>query len=195
MIAALVLAAGQSSRMGTPKALLPTPSGLTFVAAIADCARSAGVASVIVVVGPPHADAIRPALPSGVTAAYNPDPSLGMLSSVQAGLSALPPTVDAVLVWPVDIPGVRVKTVRAILAAASALPRQLIIPQHGGRGGHPICIPQDRLPELAALDSARGLKALVDAQPQAVCRLDVDDPGVLVDIDTPEDFARLEKLK
>lgn len=191
MIVAIVLAAGESSRMGQPKALLPL-RGRSFVGQIAETARAVGVSSVVVVVGPPHADAIARALPPGAARAFNPDPSRGMLSSVQAGISSLPARATAALVWPVDIPLVRAETVRAILDAS---PGKLIIPQLGKRGGHPIRIPRARFAELMALDPARGLKGLVEARPAEVVRLPVDDKGVLTDVDTPEDFAKLQHLK
>ena len=193
MIWAVVLAAGASSRMTAalgPKALLHAPDGRTFLQRIADSARAGGAGGVVIVVGPPHADAIKRALPAGCASAYNPLPDRGMLSSVQAGVSTLPAACSAALVWPVDIPFVRPDTVRAILSAA---PGKLVIPQHGKRGGHPIRIGRARFAELTTLDPTRGLKALVEAHPDRVQRLPTNDPGVLVDIDTPEDFARANR--
>jgi CTP:molybdopterin cytidylyltransferase MocA len=107
----------------------------------------------------------------------------------------VPARVTGALIWPVDVPLVRVETVRAVIEAGDAAPGRLVIPQLDKRGGHPVRIPRARFPELMALDPARGLKALVEAQPAQVLRLPVDDIGVLVDIDTPEDFARLPNLK
>jgi molybdenum cofactor cytidylyltransferase len=190
MIGCLVLSAGASSRMGTPKALLDAGDGRSFVAAIAARAREAGAGAVVVVLGPPHAERIRAALPGDLTVALNPQPELGMLSSVQAGIRALP-AVEAALIWPVDIPGVRATTVGAVLAAA---PGRIVIPTHGGRGGHPLAIPAGRFAELLALDPSLGLRALVQARPDEVVRLPVDDPGVLVDVDTPDDLDKLTRL-
>jgi CTP:molybdopterin cytidylyltransferase MocA len=186
VIYAVVLAAGASTRMGSPKALLDE-GGQTFVQRIVETARQGGVVRVLVVIGPPHGEAIRSALPNGVGSAFNPRPERGMLSSVQAGIAALPPGAGAAVVWPVDIPYVLPSTVRAIVDAE---PGRLVIPQRGPRGGHPIRIPSARFAELLAIDPERGLRALVDAQPDRVLRLPVDDPGVLVDVDTPADYAR-----
>lgn len=185
---AVVLAAGASSRMGRPKALCTLSDGRTFVGAIAGTALAAGCGELLVVLGPPHADAIRPALPTGARVVFNPAPERGMLSSVQAGISALPPGTRAALIWPVDIPLVSPETVRAVLDAD---PGRLVIPTYGGRGGHPIRIPADRFAGLHALDPSRGLRGLIEADPGAVVRLAVDDPSVLVDVDTPEDLGRL----
>ena len=187
MIYAVVLAAGASTRMAErgPKALLRGPDGRSFVQRIADTARAAGASGVLVVVGPPHGDAIKRALPPGAVAVANPRPERGMLSSVQAGIQALPERARAALVWPVDIPYVEVATVRALLAAA---PGKLVIPVHDKKGGHPIRIPRERFAELQALTPEGGLKALVDARPAGVERLAVQDKNVLVDIDTPDDL-------
>jgi CTP:molybdopterin cytidylyltransferase MocA len=187
MIYAVVLAAGASTRMAGagPKALLRGPDGKTFIARIADAARAAGAGGVMVVVGPPHGDAVKRALPPGAAAVVNPRPERGMLSSVQAGVQALPPTARAALIWPVDVPYVEAQTVRAIL---DAQPGKLVVPTLKGKGGHPIRVPRSRFGELASLDSELGLKALVDAKPAEVERLAVADKYILVDIDTPDDL-------
>jgi CTP:molybdopterin cytidylyltransferase MocA len=194
MIWAVVLAAGASSRMGEVKALLPAGDGRSFVAAIAEAARAGGCGGVLVVVGPPHGDAIRRALPAGVSVALNPRPDRGMLSSVQAGLAALPATATAALVWPVDVPFVRAATVRTILHAT---PGKIIVPVHGtrgkARGGHPLRLPRAFFGNVLALDLELGLKGLLDGQAASVERLTVDDTNVLVDVDTPEDYARTRR--
>jgi molybdenum cofactor cytidylyltransferase len=187
MIWAVVLAAGSSTRMGEPKALLRGRDGRAFVSMIADAARDGGCAGVLVVVGPPHGDAIRRALPAGVSAAVNGRPERGMLSSVQAGIGALPPTVTAALVWPVDVPMVEAATVRTILSTA---PGRIIVPVHNKKGGHPVRIPRRLFGAVAALDVAAGLKALMESHVGEVERLTVADRAVLVDVDTPEDYTR-----
>jgi len=182
----VVLAAGAGRRLGTvPKALLRVADGRSFLEVIADCAQQGGASGVVAVLGPPHAAAIELALPAGVRAVMNLQPERGMLSSVQAGIAALAPAVEAALVWPVDLPYVKPETVRALLAGA---PDKLVLPQHDGRGGHPLRIPRSCFAELAALDPALGLRGLMAARPDRVVCLNVDDPGVLLDIDTPGDL-------
>jgi molybdenum cofactor cytidylyltransferase len=183
MIAAVVLAAGASTRMGQPKALLQRRDGKRYADAIAATARAAGCEHVVVVVGPPHGDAIRAAI--GEATAWNPDPARGMLSSVQAGIAALPSRASAALIWPVDIPFVNAATVRELIAQRGTI----IVPVHNNRGGHPLFIVRAHFDEIAALDPARGLKALVDAHRDEVVRLPVEDAAVLVDVDTPDDYA------
>jgi molybdenum cofactor cytidylyltransferase len=186
MICALVLAAGASTRMGTAKALLRGRDGRTFVQAIADTARAGGCGAVMVVVGPPHGEAIRRALPAGTAAAVNPRPERGMLSSVQVGLAALPATASAALVWPVDVPLVRAETVRAILSAA---PGRIVVPVYQRKGGHPVRLPRRLFATVAGLDLEGGLRGLFHARPNDVERLAVADGAVLVDFDTPADYA------
>lgn len=186
MIAAVVLAAGASSRMGEPKALLRTRTGASYLEAIAATARAGGCAHVTVVLGPPHGERIRAALPASATAAWNEEPARGMLSSVQAGLVTLPGDVDAALVWPVDIPFVRAATVQTLVVHDGTI----VVPVHHGRGGHPLRVARAHFGEILRLDPARGLKALLEAHADRVVRLPVDDGGVLVDVDTPDDYAR-----
>ena len=189
-VAALVLAAGASTRMGEPKALLRVPDGRRYVEAIAASARGGGCDEVVVVLGPPHGQAIGSALPADAQVAWNPEPARGMLSSVQAGLAALTEGVSAALIWPVDIPFVAAATVRTLVMHDGTI----VVPMHnfggGPRGGHPLRLGRAWFAEVARLDPARGLKALLDAHAAAVTRLPVDDRAVLVDVDTPEDYAR-----
>ena len=181
----VVLAAGASRRMGSPKALLEL-DGANFMSRITITAREAGTAGVILVLGPPDGTIIKAKLPPGASSVWNPDPSRGMLSSIQAALAAVPPRTSAILVWPVDLPQIRQDTVRSILDAA---PGKLVVPRHAGKGGHPVRIPRALFGALAALDASLGLRALLDAQADSVVYLDVDDAAVLSDIDTPEEHA------
>ena len=190
-VAAVVLAAGASTRMGEAKALLRVPDGRRYLEAIAETARAGGCDEIVVVLGPPHGDAIR----AGVTApeagatmklAWNPAPERGMLSSVQAGIAALPASVATVLVWPVDIPFVDVTTVRTLVMHDGTI----VVPVHNDRGGHPLRLGRRWFGEVMTLDPARGLKALLEAHAAEVTRLPVADRAVLVDVDTPEDYAR-----
>lgn len=182
MIGAVILAAGASTRMGSPKALLTTPEGATFVEAILATLRAAGVESVRVVAAPgasPVADAV-----------INPDPSRGMLSSVQCGLRALPASCDAVLLWPVDHPLVTTGTVASMIDAFRAGDPPLVVPVHDRRRGHPVLFARRLVPELLAADPGIGARGVVHAHPDRL-ELAVEDPGVVADVDTPDDYRRL----
>jgi molybdenum cofactor cytidylyltransferase len=184
MIGAIVLAAGSSSRMGRSKATLTMgPLGRTFVDAIAETLDAAGVSAVRVVVAPGLDRTPR----SGVV---NPNPSAGMLSSVQCGLRAFQDPLDAVLVWPVDHPLVERGTVLAMIAAFRRDGAPIVVPTHGGRRGHPVLFAACVFPELLTADPSCGARAVVHAHDNRL-ELAVADRGVIQDIDTPDDYARI----
>jgi molybdenum cofactor cytidylyltransferase len=191
MIYAVVLAAGASTRMeGKPKALLRDSRNVTYITRVAATAREGGAGGVIVVVAHPHADAVKKALPGGASAVINPMPDRGMLSSVQAGINALPTNCSGVLIWPVDIPFVKASTVSAVINVRAG---RIVVPQHQGKGGHPVRIPRAFFPDVMGLEGDAGLKGLLDARAALVDRLEVDDPAVLVDVDTAADAASAEE--
>jgi len=184
MIGAIVLAAGASSRMGRSKAHLPAgPDGRTFLDAIAETLDAAGVGSVRVVVAPG-----LDRLPGNRV--VNPDPSEGMLSSVQCGLRAFREDLDAVLVWPVDHPLVKRETVLAMIAAFRSSGAPIVVPIHDGRRGHPVLFAARVIPELLAADRSKGARAIVHAHDDRL-ELPIADGAVVADIDTPEDYARV----
>jgi molybdenum cofactor cytidylyltransferase len=157
---------------------------------VAVTAREGGAGGVIVVLARPHAEAIKKALPGGVASVVNPMPERGMLSSVQTGIDAVPRGCSGVLVWPVDIPFVKPATVNTIVNWRAG---RIALPQHQGKGGHPVRIPAPLFAEVMALSGDVGLKALFDSRAALVDRLEVDDAAVLVDVDTPADQATAEE--
>jgi molybdenum cofactor cytidylyltransferase len=196
MIAAVVLAAGRGERLGgRSKAALLLGDGRSFVAAVVDAARAAGVAKLIVVAAAPHEAVTRAAArAAGVGAGdvvTNAAPERGMASSFACGVAALADgAYDAVLCWPVDHPFVRVATVAALVARAT--PGSIVVPECGGRGGHPTLFGASFLPAcLAAAEAPDGLRTVLRANAARVVRLGCDDPGVVRDVDTLDDFERL----
>jgi molybdenum cofactor cytidylyltransferase len=182
MIGAIVLAAGSSSRMGKPKALLTAkPGGLHFVDAVVLTACAGGASAVRVVVAPGFE---RPK-PYYVV---NPNPEAGMLSSIHRGLDAIDEPLEAVLVWPVDHPYVTIETTVAMISAFRAGSPPIVVPTYRGRRGHPVLFAAAVIPELYAADPARGAAAVVHAHGDRL-ELPVADQGVVADIDTPEDHA------
>jgi molybdenum cofactor cytidylyltransferase len=188
--AAVILAAGAGSRMGTTcKAALALPDGTSFLHAILHAARAGGCARVVVVCGPPHAERVRELCGEDEIRVHNPDPERGMISSLALGLAACRDAdvdIDVALSWPVDQPRVLARTVEHVLSRATR--GRVVIPTHRGRGGHPTAFGAEVWPELAVASSAR---AVVRADPSRVLRLATDDPAILVDVDTPADHARL----
>lgn len=191
-VAPLVLAAGASTRMGRPKAALPFGDTTALGLVLRACA-DAGLGRALVVAGAAP-DEVRAAVPAGavVQLVLNPRWAAGRTTSIQAGLAALPADALAFLLWPVDVclPGADV--VRALLAARAREPARLAwIPSHTGRRGHPALFSRAVAPRLLALgpdEPARDVvRALADEG--QVCHVEVDDPFVLRDMDTPEEHA------
>ena len=185
MIAAIVLAAGRSERMGRNKSDLPIGDAGTFLDAILGKLARLRIDVVRVVVAPEDARAGR----DGIV--VNPDPSRGMLSSVQCGLRSLPTEADAVLLWPVDHPRVEIGTVATLLAGYRAQPgAAVIVPVHGGRRGHPVLFAGESLAELRNVPQDGNAGDVVRAHADRV-EIEVDDPAIHDDIDDPEAYARI----
>lgn len=189
-LGAVVLAAGASRRMGRPKALIRW-RGASFAERALELATRAGCAPIVVVTG-----AVELALPDTVVACRNARWQQGQLSSLQAGMRALTsrrPPVAGCLVLTVDRPAVTQATVDALVAAWRAAPAYLWQPRHQGRSGHPMLYPADLVQPLLALAPEASARALVRSPAVQARRrwLDVDDPGVVLNVDTPDDLAAL----
>jgi molybdenum cofactor cytidylyltransferase len=190
MTVAIVLAAGASTRMGSPKALLRA-GDRTFIRTILDTLRSAGLADAVVVVrsGQDGVAAEVAAAGFGRTV-VNPRADEGQLSSLLAGLTAIDrPGVDAALVTLVDVPLATADGIRLLLARAATSPAPIVRAVHRGEHGHPVIFKRRIFDALRAADPAQGAKAVVRAA--EVEDVETGDPGVVDDIDTPEDYARL----
>ncbi len=185
---AVVLAAGASRRMGSPKALLRLAEG-SFVERIVQTLHASAIDPIAVVVGR-EAAAIRKAHPDlAVRWVINPEPDRGMLSSLRLGLEAVAGAgISGVLVWPVDHPRVVAGTVQAIVEAAAE--NKIVVPRHRGRSGHPAFFGAAFLAELAGAELPGGARDLLDRHPEATVAVEADET-VLDDIDTPEDLARI----
>lgn len=194
MIPGVVLAAGASSRMGRPKALLPTDvAGETFLTRIIRTLREAEVADVVVVMGK-DADAIRQAVQGDLAPRFieNPEPEAGQLSSLLVALRAVDhPGVRGMLVALVDVPLVSAETVRAVLAAYRHSGAPVVRPVSGGRHGHPVIFDRAVFAELRRADPHIGAKAVVRAHQAAVVDVAVEDAGAFADVDTQADYDRI----
>jgi len=189
MIPAIVLAAGASSRMGRPKALL-TCGTRTFVRCILDTLREAGVVDAIVVVRPGADDVVREISMAGFGRAItNTDPDRGQLSSLIAGIDAIDPRSLAALMTLVDVPLVSSTTVRALLARAPHSHAPIVRAAYAGRHGHPVIFKRALFDALRRADPAVGAKAVLRAH--AIEDIDLGDPGVIEDVDTPDDYRRV----
>lgn len=191
MIAGLILAAGESSRMGTDKALL-LYRGRTFLEHILATLHNAGIEQLTVVLGH-HADEIQLAAKlTGTEVVVNQDYRRGQTSSLQAGLRALDrPAIQAVVLCLVDHPAVSTEVIRKLVAAFEQSAAPVVIPTYQGQRGHPALISRALFAELMALSLSEGANTVVRKYRDSTHFVEVDDPGVLIDVDDPESFRRL----
>ena len=194
---AVLPAAGASRRMGLPKLLLPF-RGAPLVAAVVAALRGAGVDRIVLVTAPEDEELRNWARQAGLATAVNPEPARGMLSSIQEGVNALGGADVLVrrgailLVSPADLPHLRAESVAELLRRMAAAGAPLAVPVHQGRRGHPLALAPALIPEIFTLDPAIGLKQLRDRHAAELLQVTVDDPGVVMDVDTPGDYERLE---
>jgi|SRR5215204_1432992 len=188
-VAAILLAAGQSRRMGSFKPLLPFGEQ-TVIDSCINYLIEGGAETVVVVVGH-RADELRRHLrQSSVHFALNPDPRSEMDASIAAGVRALPDAVRAAIISLVDYPAIP-STVVSELIAEWKKGALLVKPTREGRGGHPVLIDLKLREELLTLDSEHGLKGLFDKYKHQVRRLEVNSPYIARDIDTWDDYRDL----
>jgi CTP:molybdopterin cytidylyltransferase MocA len=196
LLAAVILAAGDSTRMGTPKALLADPDGRPFVARIVRAFHAAGIGDVTIVTGSQDT-AIRDAVtadqpPVAPRLVRNPDPARGPLSSLWVGLEAvMRPDLEAILMTLADVPMVQPATIRAVVETWRATGAPIVRPAIGDRHGHPVLFDRAVFDELRAAPLEAGAKAVVHAHAARVVNVTVDDEGCLTDIDTPVDYEAM----
>ena len=188
---AILLAAGESSRMGQLKALLPW-RGQPLLRHQVSALREGGTDRVVVVLGH-RAEDLSSLLEGldGVDWVLNSDYLQGKTTSIKAGLAALDPlVVDEILLLNVDQPRSG-RDVAHILQTHRAGDCSVTIPTCGGKGGHPIVLSADLLDELLAIDEAsQGVKAVVQRRPEAVNRFPLENPEILLDLNTPEQYRQ-----
>jgi len=187
-IAAILLAAGESRRMGHPKPLLPW-LGTTLIAYQVEQLTLAGAAPIVVVLG---AEARRAAVPlrgyRELVLVFNPLYSLGKTTSLQAGVRALPSGVGALLVLAVDQPR-RSETLQQLLNAHLQGSALITTPVYRGRRGHPPVLSSPLLPDLHdLLEEEQGLRGVMRRYQSRTQQIPVESPEVLLDLNSPEDY-------
>jgi len=185
----ILLAAGESRRMGYPKPLLMI-DGTTFIEKIS-ATMLAVVPRLVVVLGA-HADRIRRAIPRDerIVIVENPNYSRGQLSSLKIGLGAVHPNAAGVIVHLADHPMVRVESFRAIADSYERTRKPIVIARRGGQRGHPVIFDRSIFVELHNAPEDEGARHVVNADASRVEYVDLDDPGINLDLDTPADLAR-----
>lgn len=185
-IAALLLAAGSSERMGAANKLTATVGGRPLVRIAAEAAAGSRAASLTVVTGYER-EAVAAAL-AGVTCAFvhNVDSAAGLSTSLRAGLATLPQDIDGVLVLLADMPGVTTDIVDRLIEAFRS--DSIVVPTSEGQRGNPVIWSRRFLPELMAVTGDTGGRRIVEANPAAVIHVEIGS-AVSLDVDTPEALA------
>ncbi|MCX6355692.1 MAG: nucleotidyltransferase family protein [Candidatus Aureabacteria bacterium] len=189
MLSSILLAAGESSRMGSPKALLAYGRS-TFLETICRRLWESGVNEVIVVLGA-RADSVR----KGVAlerekVVINGDFALGQLSSLRCGLRAIDRRSDGVLVTLVDHPVVSGSTYRTLRERWERAPDKIVVARYRGRGGHPVIFPRIVFEELMEAPLKDGARSVLRKDERRVVGVDLDDAGIVADVDVPEDYKK-----
>lgn len=187
MIVAVVLSAGESSRMGSPKALLPI-EGQTFIEKIVAALKQTPVARVAVILGH-NAEEMKQRIEHlPVEIVINPDYKLGQLSSLQTAIRHLQTDAncDGMLVHLVDHPYIDAKLVDNMIERFYATGKLIVVPRYGAKRGHPVIFSRQLFDELLAAPLDQGAKAVVNAHRDETLEIDCADEGITLDIDTPE---------
>ena len=187
----IILAAGSSTRMGRPKALLPLADSnflARLIETFAVCCEP-----VIVVLGG-DAKTVEAALPESpsIVSAFNPDHRLGMLSSLQTGLATAPDDSRGVVFTLVDHPRLKVETLQAVLQHFGQSGADVVIPRHAGQRGHPVAISRRVVNGLLAMPQSGSPKDVIRAHRSTTVFVDLDDPAIVEDIDTPEEYRTIQ---
>lgn len=186
-VAAILLAAGRSSRMGCCKQLLPLAGG-TVIGRCLETLAGGGAAEIVVVVSITGEEVAVAAAAYQARVAVNPDENGDMASSIRAGIASLTMNPSGVIVALADYPLVQPATIAELIRSHGEFPELIIIPLHEGRQGHPLLFPRLILDEL---QEELTLRDLVRVDEGRVKRTVVVDQGILIDMDTPADYQRI----
>ena len=189
---AVVLAAGESKRMGEPKLLLPL-AGRTMIEAVVEQALASRANRTAVVLGAERERIETQIRRFPVEIVFNPDYKSGMLSSVIRGMAALPGSAQAALILLADQPFITCGIIDAVISAYEENKKGIVLPVHEGRRGHPLLLGMRYREEIGRLSPEIGLKELLRKHPGDIFEVPVRDGAVLRDIDDRDDYFRAKK--
>jgi molybdenum cofactor cytidylyltransferase len=190
LITAIVLAAGLSRRMGTPKMTLPW-GGTSVLGHVLGMLQSAGIEDTMVVTGAARAEIEAIARNAGARSVHNDDYAAGeMLSSLQVGLLAARRAAEAALVVLGDQPSIQESVVRGIVEVHQASGASLVVPSFQRRRGHPWLMARAWWEEVLAMRPPQSLRDFLNIHAEEIRYLETDSPSVLQDLDTPEDYRK-----
>jgi len=184
---AIILAAGSSRRMGNQKLLLPFGDS-TIIETVIDNVLGSSLDHVMVVLGPNKEEILQVIGNRPVEFCHNRDHEKGMLSSVICGIRALPADAVSALIFLGDQPGIPPAVTNSVIEAYNEELFGIVIPVHHHRRGHPLLVDMKYRKEVEDLDLEEGLRSLRHHFPEDVLEVEVNAPGILVDIDTREDY-------
>ena len=188
-ICAIILAAGESKRMGFPKMLLDF-RGMPMLERVIENIRISLVDEIIIVVGAYREQITELAVRTGVKYCYNEHYKSGMLSSVQCGFGFLPENTDAALVFQGDQPLVTQLVVNEVIKSFRSSSKGIVIPVYNKKRGHALLVSGKYFTEMARLDPSVGLRALAEKFHEDVEEVGVKEAGILRDFDTFEEYKR-----
>ncbi len=189
-VAAVLLAAGGSRRMGQSKQLLPI-DGQPMVRRVAQTVCQAGLAQVVVVVGAEGDRVARALAGLDLEIVHNQAWAQGMSTSVRAGMEALRPEIEAALLVLADQPGLTIDALEALVEAYRATRAPIVAPYYRGRRGNPVLFARSLFADLGQVEGDQGGRALLVRHEQEVARVDLDDVAILLDVDTRHDYEGL----
>jgi molybdenum cofactor cytidylyltransferase len=189
-VAAVLLAAGGSRRMGQTKQLLPI-DGQPMVRRVAQTVCEAGLAQVVAVVGAEGERVARALADLGLEIVHNQAWERGMSTSVRAGIEALRPEIEAALLVLADQPALTADALGALVEAYRASRAPIVAPYYRGRRGNPVLFARSLFAELRQVEGDQGGRAILVRYEQDVARVDVDDAAILLDVDTRQEYEDL----
>jgi molybdenum cofactor cytidylyltransferase len=191
-VAAIVLAAGRSTRMGGANKLLATIFGTPMARRVIEVALASQADPVLVVTGHQGAEVGAALAGLDVTFIDNADFATGLASSLKAGVRAVPANCDGALILLGDMPRIAAEDLERLIAAfAQEKGRTIVVPTYGGRRGNPVLWPAALFPEMLALEGDRGAKQLLDTHAAMVTEIDLGTDAIFADVDTPDELERV----
>jgi molybdenum cofactor cytidylyltransferase len=189
--AAIVLAAGRSTRMGAANKLTADIDGQPMVRRVVEAALASKARPVLVVTGHRAADVVAALAGLDATLVTNPDYAVGLSSSLKAGVRALPADCDGALIVLGDMPRIAAEHLDRLIGAFA--PDVIVVPVHEGRRGNPVLWPAKDFPELLQLDGDAGAKRLLETHADRVKEIGLGSEAIFSDVDTPEALARVQR--
>lgn len=194
VIDGIILAAGKSERFGQPK-VLQTFLGESFVTRIITHLRDVGVRNISLVLGYRAGEFISQIPQSGFPfIVINKQYESGQFSSLQAGVKTIGENISGVLMTLVDCPHISSQVYQSVYDVAQSNPEKVIIPTYQTQGGHPIYLPKPILGKITQASATDNLRDLLRQEQNKIHRIELNEPGLIRDIDTPEDLFALEQL-